>query len=191
MSMFEDVKKFHEAMEHPVGAYPQMLSDEQKVLRTKLIESEFQEFKDALEANDPVEMYDAICDLLYVTVGTAVVAGMHIKPGWDAVQENNMSKLGPDGKAIKSRGEDIDGEPLGKVLKPEGFVPLDLFETLMKMGLGLDIHESHVMKPHKTSDSKGFICGNCLKATSHILRQELEEPCKPYTGVLGSMRPAA
>jgi len=185
MSMFEDVKKFHEAMDLPVGAYPQMLSEEQKVFRTKLIESEFQEFKDALEANDIVEMYDAMIDMLYVIVGAAVTAGMHTKPGWEAVQENNMSKLGPDGKAIKSRGEELDGEPIGKVLKPAGFVPLDLTDVLNKMGMGLDIHQTHVMKPHRTSDYKGFICANCLKATSHILRKELEDPCKPYTGVLG------
>jgi predicted HAD superfamily Cof-like phosphohydrolase len=180
MSMFEDVKKFHEAMGHPVGSYPQMLSEEQKVLRTKLIASEFQEFKDALEANDPVEMYDALIDILYVTVGTAVVAGMHVKPGWDAVQENNMSKLGPDGKAIKSRGEDIDGEPLGKILKPEGFVPVDLSEVLKKMGWGLDIHQSHIMKPHRTNDAKGFICQGCLHSTVHAKRDSLEEDCKPY-----------
>lgn len=102
-----------------------------------------------------------------------------------------MSKLGPDGKAIKSRGEDIDGEPLGKVMKPEGFVPLNLTGVLNRMGMGLDIHESHVMKPHKTSDSKGFICANCLKATAHTLAEDLEQPCKPYTGVLGVVRPQA
>jgi predicted HAD superfamily Cof-like phosphohydrolase len=180
MSMFEDVKKFHEAMGLPVGSYPQMLSEEQKVFRTKLIEDEFQEFKDALATNDTVEMYDAMIDMLYVIVGAAVTAGMHVKPGWDAVHENNMTKLGPDGKAIRSRGEDIDGQPLGKVMKPASFVPLDLTETLKKMGWGLDIHKSHIMKPHRTNDAKGFICQGCLHSTVHAKRDSLEEDCKPY-----------
>lgn len=50
--------------------------------------------------------------------------GIGFMPFFDEVQASNMSKLGPDGKAIKSRGLEIDGAPLDKVLKgPNYFAP--------------------------------------------------------------------
>jgi hypothetical protein len=190
MSMFEDVKKFHETYGQPVGKFPHALDQDRIELRVGLIREEFEdELIPSLLSNDAVETYDAAIDILYVTMGLLVEMGMDPKPGFDEVQSSNMSKLGADGKPILSRGMEEDGFPAGKVLKGPGYFRPDLSAVLMKMGLGLDVHESHVLKPHKTSDSKGFICGNCLKATSHILRKELEEPCKPYTGVLGVTKP--
>lgn len=56
---------------------------------------------DVVEALDPV--YDATQDILVVTIGNGVAAGLHLDPGWQEVHDSNMSKFvdgyrGPDGK---------------------------------------------------------------------------------------------
>lgn len=55
---------------------------------------------------DLVAAYDAIIDLLYVTIGAACAMGMKIQPGWDEVHSSNMTKFidgykREDGKWIK------------------------------------------------------------------------------------------
>lgn len=54
---------------------------------------------------------DGLCDLLYVTYGTAVAWGVRIDPFFDEVHRANMTKLAGE------KRED------GKQLKPEGWVP--------------------------------------------------------------------
>jgi predicted HAD superfamily Cof-like phosphohydrolase len=68
-----------------------------------------------LEFNVP-EVADAIADLIYVLLGTAVTYGIDIGPIWDAVHAANMAKSGgrqrEDGKWEKPAGwrpPDIDG----------------------------------------------------------------------------------
>lgn len=122
--MQEQVQKFHEVMGQPVGDYPQMLLPERKDLRLKLIKEELKELEEAFEKDDLTEAYDACLDILYVTMGTLVELGLDAEPGFDQVQESNMSKLGADDKPIHSRGEELDGFPKGKVLKgPNYFKP--------------------------------------------------------------------
>lgn len=75
-------------------------------LRTRLIGEEAQELQEALDKEDLVETYDALLDLLYVTIGTAVALGLDLEEGWLEVQRSNMSKffggrLREDGKWLK------------------------------------------------------------------------------------------
>jgi predicted HAD superfamily Cof-like phosphohydrolase len=82
------------------------------------------EYADACEANDLVEILDSLADQLYILLGTAVKHGLQYKLGeaFDLVHHNNMTKL------------DANGEPIlradGKILKPEGFVPVKLNHLL-------------------------------------------------------------
>ncbi|KKM04004.1 hypothetical protein LCGC14_1768650, partial [marine sediment metagenome] len=48
----------------------------------------------------------------------AVSYGLPIEEGFRQVHENNMSKLGPDGKPLKDSS--------GKVIKPDNYKPIDL-----------------------------------------------------------------
>ncbi len=88
------------------------------LLRYKLMREENEEYLEAANANNLVEVADALGDMLYILCGTIVEHGMQYKIDevFDEIQRSNMSKLGEDGKPIYR--ED------GKVLKgPNYFRP--------------------------------------------------------------------
>lgn len=109
---YEQVKAFHEAFNHPVSSSPVMLEGNRLTKRVSWIQEEV----DELAATDNlVDLVDACADIIYLTLGTLVEAGVYPQSPFDCVQYANMSKLGPDGKPIYK--ED------GKVAKPEGWEP--------------------------------------------------------------------
>lgn len=99
----QQVKEFHELFNVPVLNKPE-LPEERFELRLNLIEEEFGELKEALYANDPVEVIDALADLKYVLNGAIIEFGMQdvFDEAFDRVHESNMSK------ACKSVIEAID-----------------------------------------------------------------------------------
>ena len=88
-------------------------------LRKTLILEEAQEFAEAADAKDMALAVDALCDLLYVTFGTAVAMGINIKPFFDEVHRTNMLKF-----IGGHRRED------GKWMKPDGWRPPRIAEML-------------------------------------------------------------
>lgn len=100
--------------------------DDVKALRCALIEEEAREFRAALEADDIVEVADAIADLLYVVYGAARTFGIPVREVFAEVHRSNMTKL------------DDNGEPIvradGKVMKGSNFSPPDLRPILEKAG---------------------------------------------------------
>lgn len=116
MSVFSDQQKFMEASEQTVGFF----NEEQFELYVRLIDEEFNdELQEAIDNRDREEIFDALLDILVVTVGAMHSLGVDPEGGWNEVIRSNMSKIDPTtGKVIKR--ED------GKVLKPEGFSPPDL-----------------------------------------------------------------
>jgi len=87
-------------------------------LRFNLMKEENEEYLEAANNNDLVEVADALGDMLYILCGTIIEHGMQhkIEEVFDEIQRSNMSKLGEDGKPIYR--ED------GKVLKgPNYFKP--------------------------------------------------------------------
>lgn len=87
-------------------------------LRQKLIDEEYQELKDAVEAEDIIEIADACADLLYVVYGTALAFGIPITKVFEEVHRSNMSKVLPDGTV----GRRADG----KILKSPTYSPPNL-----------------------------------------------------------------
>ena len=88
------------------------------LLRYKLMREENEEYLDAANNNDLVEVADALGDMLYILCGTIIEHGLahKIDEVFEEIQLSNMSKLGADGKPIYR--ED------GKVLKgPNYFKP--------------------------------------------------------------------
>jgi predicted HAD superfamily Cof-like phosphohydrolase len=66
--------------------------------------------------------------ILRVIIARALLALKHARidpqPFFDEVQRSNMSKLGADGNPVLSRGPELDGKPLDKVIKgPNYFEP--------------------------------------------------------------------
>lgn len=113
------VKKFHETYGLGVSQKPiASLGKAKNVLRFNLMKEENEEYLAAANANDIVEVADALGDMLYILCGTMIEHGMQdkIEAVFDEIQNSNMSKLGEDGKPIYR--ED------GKVLKgPNYFKP--------------------------------------------------------------------
>lgn len=113
------VREFHDAFKIPNSERPNSsLTEDEVMLRYRLMAEENDEYLEAAKAGDMVEIADALGDQLYILCGTILRHGMHdvIEDVFKEIQASNMSKLGADGKPIYR--ED------GKVLKgPNYFKP--------------------------------------------------------------------
>ncbi len=125
----EALREFHETYgleinDSPIGFTFEETEDKEELfeLRMALIREEYSEFMAAHEGEDLVELADAICDLVYVLVGTAVSYGIPFDRCFAEVQRSNMSKLGEDGEPIVR--ED------GKILKGPNFSKPDLHSII-------------------------------------------------------------
>lgn len=113
------VTEFHTAFKighslSPIGS----LGKEKNLLRYNLMREENEEYLEAVQNNDLVEIADALGDMMYILCGTIIEHGLQdkIEAVFDEIQRSNMSKLGEDGNPIYR--ED------GKVLKgPNYFKP--------------------------------------------------------------------
>lgn len=112
--VIEHVETFHDAfgIENnytPVGD----LGPDQVMLRYKLMREENEEYLEAAQKGDLVEIADALGDQLYILCGTILRHGLQHKIAevFEEIQRSNMSKLDKNGKPIYR--ED------GKVLKSE------------------------------------------------------------------------
>lgn len=115
----EAVKAFHKAFKLDYRETPKAnLGTDKNMLRYKLMREENEEYLDAANDNDLVEVADALGDMLYILCGTIIEHGLQykIEEVFNEIQRSNMSKLGGDGNPIYR--ED------GKVLKgPNYFKP--------------------------------------------------------------------
>lgn len=115
----EAVKAFHKAFKLGHSETPKAdLGKEKNILRFNLMKEENEEYLEAANNNDLVEVADALGDMLYILCGTIIEHGMQykIEEVFDEIQRSNMSKLGENGEPIYR--ED------GKVLKgPNYFKP--------------------------------------------------------------------
>ncbi|SFD20531.1 nucleoside triphosphate pyrophosphohydrolase family protein [Algibacter pectinivorans] len=115
----EDVKAFHTAFKIGHRETPKAdLGIDKNTLRFNLMKEENEEYFEAANNNDLVEVADALGDMLYILCGTIIEHGMQhkIEEVFAEIQRSNMSKLGENGEPIYR--ED------GKVLKgPNYFKP--------------------------------------------------------------------
>jgi|TARA_B110000438_G_C15613846_1_gene563439 predicted HAD superfamily Cof-like phosphohydrolase len=113
------VKKFHQVYKLSFNDNPTSKLDPETIkLRFNLMAEENQEYFEAANNNDLIEVADALGDMLYILCGTIIEHGMQdkIEQVFDEIQRSNMSKLSEDGEPIFR--ED------GKVLKgPNYFKP--------------------------------------------------------------------
>ena len=115
----EAVQRFHEAFKIGYRTSPKAnLGAAKNQLRFDLMKEENEEYFEAAQNNDLVEVADALGDMLYILCGTIIEHGLQhkIEAVFEEIQRSNMSKLGEDGQPIYR--ED------GKVLKgPKYFKP--------------------------------------------------------------------
>lgn len=123
----EAVKAFHTAFKIGYLETPTAhLGLEKNMLRYKLMREENEEYLEAANNNDLVEVADALGDMLYILCGTIIEHGMQhiIEEVFEEIQLSNMSKLGENGEPIYR--ED------GKVLKGPNYFKPDISTILKK-----------------------------------------------------------
>jgi predicted HAD superfamily Cof-like phosphohydrolase len=123
----KSVHKFHSAFGLGIKNTPTAsIGDAKNLLRFNLMKEENEEYLEAAENNDLVEVADALGDMLYILCGTIIEHGMQdkIEAVFNEIQRSNMSKLGADGKPVFR--ED------GKVLKGPNYFKPNIAEILEK-----------------------------------------------------------
>jgi predicted HAD superfamily Cof-like phosphohydrolase len=127
---FADVFQFHTKFGLPYPVKPQLLEQDVMEFRHKFMEEELDEMTSAYMAGDLAGVADALIDLVYVAMGTAVMMGLPWQLLWDEVQRANMSKMRAesvqDSLAGTGRGHILD------VVKPVDFVPPKIAELLAR-----------------------------------------------------------
>lgn len=121
----EEVAKFHDAFRIGNNFEPTVdLTQDEILLRYKLMREENEEYLEAAQNGDLIEVADALGDMLYILCGTILKHGMQDKivEVFQEIQRSNMSKLDRDGNPIYR--ED------GKVLKSELYFKPDIAAIL-------------------------------------------------------------
>ncbi|MDU8886069.1 nucleoside triphosphate pyrophosphohydrolase family protein [Yeosuana sp. MJ-SS3] len=119
------VKQFHNAFKIGYKETPEAdLGIEKNMLRYKLMREENEEYLEAANNNDLVEVADALGDMLYILCGTIIEHGLQykIEEVFNEIQRSNMSKLAENGEPIYR--ED------GKVLKGPNYFKPDIAKIL-------------------------------------------------------------
>lgn len=129
-----EVEKFHTAFGVENNYSPTLLNEHESVLRYKLMREENEEYLEACENNDLVEVADALGDQLYILCGTLLKHGMQdkIEEVFREIQRSNMSKLDENGKPIINDGKIDPTRPVGKVLKGAQYSAPDIAPILQK-----------------------------------------------------------
>ena len=120
MSMFDDIAEFHKKFGHEYTGPPRILSDLENKFRVLTMYEEWKEYCDAVMDEDKAEMFDALIDLVYFSMGTAYLHGFDWDTGWRRVHEANMRKVRANSAGDSKRGSQLD------VVKPDGWTPPNL-----------------------------------------------------------------
>ncbi len=118
MTNFEKVGTFMKTFGQEVKTKPSLSTDKINKLRIDLIKEELEEFTQAINDKDLLEVADALTDILYVTYGAGHAFGINLDKCFNEVQNSNMSKLDQNGKPIYNES--------GKVLKGPNYFKPDL-----------------------------------------------------------------
>ena len=120
------VREFHRAAGLKLPDHPTREVDEHFLdpkTRQAFLDEEVQELREAEDAGDLVEIADAVADIVYFAVGTAITYGIPFDRVFAEVHRSNMTKFGPDGP-WRVRDD-------GKILKDHHFEPPRITEILM------------------------------------------------------------
>ena len=100
--------------QHPLSsAFPAMTAQE------------YQELKEAVDADNLTEQLDALIDILVVTIGAIHSAGFDAEGAWKEVMKTNFAKIDRETGKVRKRED-------GKVLKPVGWMPPELAPFVSK-----------------------------------------------------------
>lgn len=92
-----------------------------RALRIALMAEEVKELFEAEQADDIVEIADALADITVIAFGTAAAYGINLEACLDEVYRSNMTKV-VDGEVIR--------DDRGKILKPATYSPPNIADTI-------------------------------------------------------------
>ena len=124
-NQLDAVKEFHCSFGLGISEIPKAnLGEAVNLLRYNLMKEENEEYLEAVQNNDLVEIADALGDMLYILCGTIIEHGLQykIEEVFSEIQRSNMSKLGANGLPVYR--ED------GKVMKGPNYFKPDFTEIL-------------------------------------------------------------
>lgn len=123
--LIDALEQFQTTFKGPCNHTPTLLPFEDYELRYKLLREENQEYLDACNNGDEVEVLDALVDSLFVIMGSFVAHGMQgiLLEAFNEVAKSNMSKTDENGNPIINgeNGVHDPTRPLGKVLKSDRY----------------------------------------------------------------------
>ena len=117
----EMVREFHRTFGLRVREVPESnVVLEVGIRRSRLMEEELKEYNLAVINDNMVEVADALGDLLYVVLGSAVEHGIDLAPVFEEIHRSNMTKVG----GYKNE--------YGKFVKPDTYSPANL-EPILRL----------------------------------------------------------
>lgn len=120
-NVFHDQTKFMVACDQSVCEF----NEQQLNMYHTLIKEETKELQEAFNANDKIEILDALIDIIVVTVGAINSMGANGEGAWDEVMRTNFAKIDSVTGKVKKRED-------GKVLKPAGWTAPNLTDFVLK-----------------------------------------------------------
>ena len=131
---FQDILDFHKKFGLLPDEGPRPLPAELEKFRVGFMEEELQEYKDSIKDNNLEMQLDALVDLVYVAIGTAVLHGFDFDEAWNRVHAANMSKVRAVKASDSKRGTAYD------VVKPQGWKPPVLKDLVQPRNTFADSH---------------------------------------------------
>ena len=119
------VKEFHKAFKIGYNEIPiATLGDSKNTLRYNLMKEENEEYLEAVQNDNLIEIADALGDMMYILCGTIIEHGLQhkIEAVFDEIQRSNMSKLDHSGNPIYRAD--------GKVMKGPNYFKPDFSKIL-------------------------------------------------------------
>jgi predicted HAD superfamily Cof-like phosphohydrolase len=121
----EKVRLFQEFSGQPVHDKPVLIDDETAKFRYSLMLEELEEYLDAVNENNLIEVGDALGDMLYVILGTANAHGIQLEPILDEIHRSNMTKTKTAGPTIKpTKGTTYSPPDIAGILLAQSFPEL-------------------------------------------------------------------
>lgn len=119
IDMAEAVREFHVKHGFPVDG---QIDPAVGLVRTHLIAEELSELSLGLAERDLTKVADAVADLAYVVVGTAVAFGLPLASLFEEVHRSNMTKAvrRPGDTRLRDKGESWIPADIAKVLREAG-----------------------------------------------------------------------
>jgi predicted HAD superfamily Cof-like phosphohydrolase len=120
MNLYALVKEFHDKYEIPYSQAPGPLDKKTLAYRIAFMDEELGEYSEAslnCEEMDVEGQLDALVDLVYVAIGTAILHGFDFNEAFLRVHAANMTKVRASKAEDSARGSSLD------VIKPDGWTP--------------------------------------------------------------------